>query len=247
MNCLVYNINPLNETPPFLNSQLVEKASDDLKKLLFNRKKRIVDILHSNLSNKLENLPPIELFLESSITNPMEWTPSLTRSNGQSYDSFKEQKFALTICMKSIHHYLDFSSTTVPKSVILCGTLGSGKTHLLSVLSLYCISKGLTTFITDSQSARAIELGGVHLHKIFLFPFHHLIKNVFCSATLTIVQLNKHPLLIAALKRLDILFVDKIEQHAAEVWSIIDIVLRRIRSSHLYLGGVKTFSKMDLF
>ena len=247
MSCFVYNITPLNETPPYLNSQLVVKASDDLKKLLFKRKKTIVDILHSNLSNKLENIPPIESFLEASIANPMQWIPSLTQSDGQSYESIKEQKFAFTICMKSIHQYLDYSSTTVPKSVILCGTPGSGKTHLLRVLSLYCISKGLTTFITAAQSARAIVLGGVHLHKTFLFPFHHLTKNVYRSASLTIVQLNKNPLLLAALKRLDILFVDEIGQHAAEVWSIIDIVLRRIRSSHLYLGGVKTFSTMDLF
>ena len=247
MSCFVYNVTPLNETPPYLNSQLVVKASDDLKKLLFKRKKTIVDILHSNLSNKLENIPPIESFLEASISNPMQWIPSLTQSDGQSYESVKEQKFAFTICMKTIHQYLNFSSTIVPKSVILCGTPGSGKTHLLRVLSLYCISKGLTTFITAAQSARAIVLGGVHLHKTFLFPFHHLTKNVYRSASLTIVQLNKNPLLLAALKRLDILFVDEIGQHAAEVWSIIDIVLRRIRSSHLYLGGVKTFSTMDLF
>ena len=84
MNCLVYNITPLNETPPFLNSQLVEKATDDLKKLLLKQKKTIVDILHSNLSNKLEYLPPIESFLESSITKPIEWTLSLTQNNGQS-------------------------------------------------------------------------------------------------------------------------------------------------------------------
>ena len=246
MNCLVYNMNPLNETPPYLNCQLVANANVDLEKNLFKRKETVLTTLHADLLNKVNNLPSLDSFLNCSIEHPLQWIPDLTQTDGQSSESVQEQKVALSICMKSIHSYLDLSSKEVPKNVILCGTPGSGKTHLLRIMSLYCISKGLTTFITASQSARAIVLGGVHLHKTFLFPFHNLTKNVYRSAALTIERLKRNPLVLAALQRMHILCVDENGQQSAEIWSVIDIVLRRIRRSHLYLGGVLKFSTMDI-
>ena len=47
------------------------------------------------------------------------------------------------------------------------------------------------------------------------------------------------------LKCLDILFIDEIGQVPAELLSVIDIILRRIRNSQIVFGGVLVIGTMD--
>ena len=70
-------------------------------------------------------------------------------------------------------------------------------------------------------------------------------KRVNKSADLTIINLHRNPLMLAALRHADVLLVDEIGDQAAEIWSIIDIVFRNVRQSNSYLGGVLKISTMD--
>ena len=64
-------------------------------------------------------------------------------------------------------------------------------------------------------------------------------------AELAIEGLLRNPVSLQILKQINVLFVDEIGQISSEMLSTLDIILRRIRNSNIYLGGLLFICTLD--
>ena len=86
----------------------------------------------------------------------------------QSDESFLEQKFAIETCTHAIDSYRDLSNQSIYVKNI--GISGGGKTWSMIYCILYACSKGLTIVSAAIMYKRALQLGGIHFHQLFLIP-----------------------------------------------------------------------------
>ena len=109
---------------------------------------------------------------------------------------------------------------------------------------LYAHSKGLLAVTTAMMANISVFLGTKHIDWLFCLPFD---KNhsAYKTAEVAIANLMQNPERMNILRTLDILFVDEIGQLPAELLSVIDIILRRIRDSQVVFGGVLIIGTMD--
>ena len=110
--------------------------------------------------------------------------------------------------------------------------------------TLYALSKGLNVMTTAILAKRAIQLGGCHYHKLFCLPVG---KNLSThrKAELAIIKLLKNPKELNTLLSLDVLVCDEMGQISAEFLATIDIILRTLRETNVYLGGVLIIGTID--
>ena len=109
---------------------------------------------------------------------------------------------------------------------------------------LYAISKGLIVTTTALQCARALHLGGVHIHQLFLVPTEDNIP-LYRRAELAILRLFKNPTKLDFLCSMQILFIDEMGQMDDTMLAILDIILRKVKKSNIYMGGVLLMFTMD--
>ena len=121
---------------------------------------------------------------------------------------------------------------------------GSGKYFLLNYIAIYTLSKGLKIVITSLMSQRAVHLGGLHLHKIFYLPVKKNI-NHFRMSESSIQSLLKHPVSLNSLKTVDVLFLDEIGKISSQMLSCLDIILRRLISNNIFMGGLLFMCTLD--
>lgn len=133
---------------------------------------------------------------------------------------------------------------TFTKCCCIAGSPGTGKTFCISYAALYAISKGLNTFITALMSTRACQIGGLHVAKMFML-YERGYMNIHCQAELTVQRLLQNPVRLSLLKVLEILFFDELGQCPAELINCLDLIMRKIRNSNLFMGGVLIIGTMD--
>jgi GIY-YIG catalytic domain len=64
-------------------------------------------------------------------------------------------------------------------------------------------------------------------------------------AELAVISIQKKPEAMAFLRSLDVLFMDEMGQLSVDIISVLDIVMRRIRNSSLFMGGVLIIGTLD--
>ena len=91
---------------------------------------------------------------------------------------------------------------------------------------------------------RSVFLGGKHIHILFGIPAE---KNISShrKAELAITKLLRDPKKINLLRMIDILFIDEIGQLPAELLAVLDIILRRLRDTNIFMGGVIIICTID--
>ena len=84
----------------------------------------------------------------------------------------------------------------------------------MNYIALYAISQGLTVAITSMVAARATNLAGSHVHRMFRIPIK---KNcpIYRLAEFTLINLMKDPVSFHILTVIDVLFFDEIGQCSA--------------------------------
>ena len=94
------------------------------------------------------------------------------------------------------------------------------------------------------MSHRSVFLGTKHIDWIFCLPFE---KNysAYKTAESAIASLLQFREKLNIIQVLDILFIDEIGQVSAEILSVIDIILRRLRNSQNVFGGILIIGTMD--
>ena len=176
----------------------------------------------------------------------MHLEASTTRPSIQTSESYEEQSIVFDAADRALSHYLSASGSQT-KSISIIGAPGCGKTVCLLITLLKALCKGLNVGMTALLSERARELGGIHLHQMFLIPVAEATTNVVRLAERAAMELYRNPKKLAMIQTLDVLFIDELGPIPAELVAVIDIIARRVRSNHIFMGGILLFSTMDGF
>ena len=167
------------------------------------------------------------------------------RNINQNQQSFQDQKLALQNNVSAIDQYLAYSTQSVfVKGRVIAGSPGSGKSFLLNYTAIYAMSKGLKVAITALMAQRAVHLGGIHIRTLFYIPVSKHV-NLQRVAELALQSLMRHPVNLKILKMIDVIFLDEIGQISSELLSCLDIILRRVRSNNIFLGGLLFICTLD--
>ena len=238
---------PIDELPPYLYTTLLQDTSDKV----MSHMKDCKDSLISATLNTFRFIYPNDQHLfpshaqlsSATKANPLNWDGHLPITSKQSQASYDEQLVIQQQAMQAVNKYIS-SNTKAAKNYAIAGPPGAGKTHCMAHSIIYALSKGLYGMTTAVLADRAFLLGGQHFHKLFKLKVrdkgtpHRL-------AELAIIALQKHPEFLALLRYLDVLFVDELGQLSASMVAVLDLVMRKIRNSSLFMGGLLIVGTID--
>ena len=229
--------------PPVLLSTLLSTTEEKCRNYRKEINEKLAFVAYNEFSG-IQTLPDKETLLNATKENPTTWNPIEMYHRSQE-QSFQEQKIALTTCIKAIDTYCQTTSTPVyVKNVGIRGFPGAGKTFCMMYTLVYAMSRGLNTVTTAIMCKRALQLGGVHLHQLFLLPTDEKITPQQ-RAELAIIKLMKNPKKLEFIKSLDVLYYDELGQTASEIVASLDIIFRTIKQSNIYMGGVLIMFTLD--
>ena len=114
----------------------------------------------------------------------------------------------------------------------------------MNYIIVYVISKGLKIGVYAMQACRAIHLGGLHFHTFFCLPVKNN-ETIQRFKELAIAKLIGKPKNLRILQMMQVLFIDEISQVSTEMLAIFDIILRKVRNSNIYLGGLLVIGTLD--
>ena len=244
---ILHNELPMNEMPPYLHTSLVKDTQDSIKKYILEAKRVLIQTTVSAVQNvygaESKVIPSVDGLLHATKSAPIEWKESFPITKRQSKASFAEQKVIQELCMRTIDRYCA-CGVHITKNVAIAGPPGAGKTHCLSHAIVYALCKGLSVMTTALLADRAFVLGGKHIHSLFKLVVRDS-GSPYRLAELAVINLQKKPEALELLRRLDVLVVDEMSQMSAQLLSTLDIVLRRIRDSSLFMGGLLVIGSID--
>ena len=91
---------------------------------------------------------------------------------------------------------------------------------------------------------RALHLSRIQTHQFFKIPTKYNL-NPHERAEIAILNLIKKPKKQDFLRSIDMLVFDEMGQYSAETIATFDVILRNIRNSNIYMGGVLIIFYMD--
>eukprot|EP00956_Cyclotella_meneghiniana_P024833 scaffold50532_cov38-Cyclotella_meneghiniana.AAC.1 len=209
-----------------------------------------LDAVYSVLQHT-QGIPTRETVSAVTRDTPIEWSPTddIHQYDRQSDESFEEQKLAIGIESRQLDKYRNAAedgNLTYIKNTVIHGAPGTGKSFVSELLVLYAISLGLNILSSALMGVRANALGSVHLHEFFKLPTSDTtVFSAFQGAQAALEKIMRDPMLLHALRTLDVLFLDECSQVSAEYLSMMDIILRKVRNSQTPFGGVHVFGTMD--
>eukprot|EP00956_Cyclotella_meneghiniana_P023953 scaffold47551_cov95-Cyclotella_meneghiniana.AAC.1 len=240
----------MNELPPFTMSTLLDTKTEETNQWWQNIKNSQLDAVYSVLQHT-QGIPTRETVSAVTRDTPLEWSPTedIHQYDRQSDESFEEQKLAIGIEARQLDKYrnaADDGNLTYIKNTVIHGAPGTGKSFVSELLVLYAISLGLNILSSALMAIRANALGCPHLHEFFKLPTSDTtVFSAFQGAQAALEKIMRDPMLLHALRTLDVLFLDECSQVSAEYLSMIDIILRKVRNSQTPFGGVHVFGTMD--
>ena len=109
-------------------------------------KKEIITSALTELDEAKErcNIPSMNGSLSATKETPLNWNAYESIQNPspvQNDNSFKEQKFAIKVCIDAIDNYNDMFQNHMVKSCTIRGFAGCGKSWCMQYLSLIHISE----------------------------------------------------------------------------------------------------------
>ncbi len=229
----------IQELPSYLYSTLVMEANQNA--LQFHQE------MKSNLARglaTLNNVPNEYQLCSATRTVPLQWSPSTMRIENQSIESFHECQNICKYTTGAIDLYCTANPFRSPKSIIICGGPGTGKTYQLRLALTYAMAKGLNVAVTALISERSNILGGLHVHHLFCIPGNNH-PNINRIVDLTILALNRSPERLHHLRTLDVLGVDELGSLSGKLFNIMDTVMRFIRGNSSFMGGVLVLGTLD--
>ena len=94
------------------------------------------------------------------------------------------------------------------------------------------------------MSKRAIQLGGVHIHKMFCLPGNNKFS-LSRLAEIALISLTSKYNKYYFLQVLDIIFIDEIGQVSSELIATLDVILRRLKMNDIFFGGILIICTID--
>ncbi|KAL7538852.1 hypothetical protein ACHAXR_012264, partial [Thalassiosira sp. AJA248-18] len=266
---LFHNEIPISDVPPCILTDMLDSKDVELSAFWDEKRRDQLRTIYSNMPGDMDipnedqvlaiysnmpgdmDIPNEDQVLASTKDNPVNWDPiqQFNRYEGQTVESFQEQKKAVEIATRSLQKYATQfgpETTTFNKGNIVHGAPGSGKSHIILYISLYAMSLGLRVMTTALMGVRANALGGVHIHRLFgMMPKKS--GNPYRLAELALEKLHRKSQIkyLHALLTMDVLIIDECGQLSAQQLCILDIILRKSRNVDIPFGGVLVIGTMD--
>ena len=243
---------PVTELPPCLLTELLYNKDIVLQASWDVRKENQLRSIYSTLPS-CNIVPSREAIRGCSREVPTTWSVSpidaYVQFEGQSDQSYMEQKLAVEIGIRSIDKYLlqlGPSAATQTKNVLIHGVPGSGKSYVAQYPNLYAIFQGLRLVPTSIMGVRATNLGGEHMHRLFGLSTKNM-ANASRMAELAIDKLNRKSQLcyLHTLLTVDVLLFDEFGQASAQQVKTLDILFRKVRNSNIPFGGILIIATVD--
>ena len=233
---------PINELPACLYSSLLGEVDAKVKKRLDALREATIRAAYEELSSSLALVQDAPT-LEQLISGERVFGGTLPRSGGQSAESFAEQERARELIQRTLVDYSDPTRTTMARSAMVAGGPGNGKTHCLMYSALLFYAHNWVIVPCAILADRARAIGGEHFHLLFSFPT--------CTATaqrlaeLAVVHILRKPESVELLLRIDALALDESGTMSAAIFSALDIIMRRVRGSNTWMGGMVIITTID--
>lgn len=242
---------PMNEMPAVQLSALLLERDDIFESFKKDLTSDVISAALQEIEDAYErcNVPSFEDLTSATLDNPLHWDPviNFTRSPGQSLASFEEQIFAIKTCVESIDKHSSLMNNEYVKNIIVAGFPGGGKTFVMMYVVIYAQSIGLTVVTTAMMSHLAIQLGGIHWHKLLCIPVDR--SNNMSNYRMTELAISEletyHPMRIAFLKTIDVLATDEIGQSSSDFDSVCDNITRFICGINVYKANKLVIGTYD--
>ena len=240
----------ITDLPAVQQSTLYNEINEKNKKFITKTRSNVIDAALEELGvSTIEKcrVPSKEDLMHAKKGLPISWHPveHFQRNDNQSIESFEEQKLAVQLCKNAIDKYKECSNSFI-KCTGIRGCARSGKTWTMEYVLIYALAQGLTVITTSHMARRAIQLGGKHIAYLFGIPYGRSnCQTPQRKAEVALQNISKKPILYNFLRCLDVLFVDEFAQTSSEMQGVLDIILRRIKESNIYMGGVLIIFTMD--
>lgn len=238
-------------TPPILQTHMTSLLDKTILDYLNNTKSDLIRRIHEDLVKCGFNsiLPSVER-LQTTRYNPLSinrihfFPPDSNHSHNQQLESIQEQTKVMKIAKSCVENYINPSLHH--RNLIICGGPGVGKTTVCQLTSMYILSRGLNMITTSLVARRSKELGGIHYHRLLACTDSNGFFSPGRQAEKTLSILYRKPQVIELLRSLDCLFIDELGLFSAEQMAVLDIILRYIKSSSFYMGGIFVFGTIDV-
>ena len=248
---IIKNEIPITDLPPVLQSNLFESVDIKIINFWNDRKLSFVKAALTELRFSIElcEIPNEIDLINSSKSDPLDWNPINTfrQSSNQSYESYLEQKFAISTNITTIKEYMNIMGSNAglfTKSIGTHGAPGSGKSFTTLYSCLYAISQGLKVISTSVMSRQSVHLGGIHIHKLFCLDVNNKLSPQRL-AELAFIKCQRNAMKLNILQTVNIIFLDEAGQLSAELVSVLDMILRTVRNTNIPFGGVLFLLTMD--
>ena len=240
---------PIHDLPPVQQTTLHASKTEEIVRYWDESKAKLIKAAHTELESVMipYDIPSTNDLENVTLDSPLDWNAyeKFTQIEPQTDASFNEQRLAVKNCTNAIDRYCSIQhQSTFIKCRVIAGSPGCGKSFLMNYVLLYAMSKGLKVGISAQQACRAVHLGGLHLHKLFSLPVKDQ-ASIHRLAELAITRLISKPKLLRVLQMVQVLFLDELGQVSSEMLAVLDIILRKVRNSNTYLGGLLIIGTLD--
>jgi hypothetical protein len=179
----------------------------------------------------MQGIPPREEVEGVTCYNHCDWNPTemIAQYDQQSDESYQEQVFAINVFKSTINKYIhppfiDATSMTHTKGVIIHGGPGTGKTYIAKLAVLYAICSGMKIISTFILGIRASDFGGTHLHSLFCWTPQKHESTPYKTALSALNRILRKPLLHHIILTLNALFINKIGTPSNKQLAVLDIM-----------------------
>ena len=247
---------PIHDLPPALQSTIDEIVDEAKIKEWEHYRNDIAKAVTVELRPLREayDVPLEEHLSNATRENQVNWDAydAFEKTPNQSNESFDEQQQAIRYGTTAIDQYLDVfgHGAYFLKSKIFEGAPGAGKSFCMMYIVAYALAKGLRLVTTALQANRALSLGGTHIHHLFAIDVFNKSNaggdnNCHRMAECALMNLTKQPVKLFILQTIDILFIDEIGQVSAQLLSVLDMIMRKVKDCDIFMGGVLMICTMD--
>ena len=248
-DAVIHNTIPMTDTPSCLYTTLLTVIDDRTQGRVNAIRTDAIRAAYAEIRagytnhNGVTTLPPNFPTESDFLRGQTPWNGTLERSPAQTRESYEEQLQVRNCIQIRVRKYMDVSSSRLHKNLLIAGGPGCGKTHCLEYTILYTINKGLFIVPLAILADRAMQLGGMHFHKLFsMKPRKATAQHL---AELAIISILKNSVSLALIQRMDAIAFDKHGNQAAELFSAMDIIFHRIRGVNTFMGGILMISTID--
>ena len=241
-DAIVHGTVPISEFPACLNSSLLGEVDAKVKNRLDALREATLRAAYKELADSVALVPDAPT-LEQLVSGERIFDCELPISGGQSEDSFREQKRVRALILATLNEYDDPTRTTMTKSTMIAGGPGNGKTHCLMYSALVFYGRGKIIVPCAILADRARAIGGEHFHMLFCFPT--TMGTAQRLAELAVVHILRKAESVELLLRIDALALDESGTMSAAIFSALDIIMRRVRGSSTWMGGMVIITTID--